>query len=614
MITAVFNGSAYARATGLWQYDYGQILRIQGLSLPKAIRIDFSLSEIGSESVSRVGITKDGITDVPIPDSMLENGDTTMDYDIYAFVYLEDETSGKTTHRITMPVTSRPKPQAFDAPEDAQLFRDAIAAVNESAGRAEAAEKLAEAWAHGHKDYPEREEDNSKYYAGVAEEKAGAANDAMEQATKSAAEALQYEQAAKSSETAAQEAQAGAEAAEGKAELHALDAAASASEAELAKTQALEKIDEIKSDIAAEAKRAKEAEDNRIKKFYTGNLGEVSVQDSDDGAVRNLVIGGRCEQRTTNGYNLLPNHAVDSEINGVTFTVNPDGSITANGTATYFADQYIYGKNNDNGEYITLEKGYYASHGSMCPQNNNAYIVFFRTVEFGAITTQTVITKLQESDMHIYGVFYRIVTDATAENWTIYPMIERGTIAHDYEAYTGGAPSPSPDYPQEIKCVDGCSMTLANAEGTETQTAAIPFTLQGIGDVRDELYVYADGAGKLVQWYPTVLDPAKTVAVQALTEPIETALTAEQVKALFDLRTYYGGTNITYESNNGVEPVVNFDYACAVENFVAYIKAAQGDDRKFIYDMDERMTDSEYVAALAYVNAEYAAALTELEV
>ena len=172
MITAVFSGSAYARATGLWQYDYGQILRIQGLSLPAAVKVDFSLSETGSKSVPRVGVTKDGVTDAPIPDSMLENGDTTMDYDIYAFVYIEDETSGKTTHRITMPVTSRPKPEAFDTPEDAQLFRDAIAAVNESAGRAEAAEKLAEAWAHGHEDYPEREQDNSKYYAGQAKDTA----------------------------------------------------------------------------------------------------------------------------------------------------------------------------------------------------------------------------------------------------------------------------------------------------------------------------------------------------------------------------------------------------------------------------------------------------------
>lgn len=49
-------------------------------------------------------------------------------------------------------------------------------------------------------------------------------------------------------------------------------------------------------------------------------------------------------------------------------------------------------------------------------------------------------------------------------------------------------------------------------------------------------------------------------------------------------------------------------------DFVEYIKAAQGDDRKFIYDMGERMTDTEYIAALAYVNSEYASALTELEV
>lgn len=73
MITAVFEESAYDVAKGLWQYDYGQIIRIQGLSLPKAVKVDFSLSETGSESVPRVGITKDGVTDVPIPESMLEN-------------------------------------------------------------------------------------------------------------------------------------------------------------------------------------------------------------------------------------------------------------------------------------------------------------------------------------------------------------------------------------------------------------------------------------------------------------------------------------------------------------------------------------------------------------
>ncbi|MDY4507971.1 MAG: hypothetical protein SPD95_04515, partial [Candidatus Faecousia sp.] len=183
-----------------------------------------------------------------------------------------------------------------------------------------------------------------------------------------------------------------------------------------------------------------------------------------------------------------------------------------------------------------------------------------------------------------------------------------------YEPYTGGKPSPSSDYPQEIKRVENCSITVTSADDAQSQTTAIPFTMSGASGIRDELYVYADGTGKLIRNYPETLDPTKTVSEQALEAPVETILDAEQVKALFDLRTYYGGTGITFSSGNGVEPKVNFDYACSLENFVEYIKAAQGDDRKFIYDMNDRITGTEYEAALAYVNSEYAAALAELEV
>lgn len=172
MIAAVFRESDTARASGLWQYDYGQVLRIQGLLLPTAVEIHFSLQESGGESENRIGVTHDGVTDVPIPDSMLENGGATHDYYIYAWVYLSDETSGETIKHIKMPVKSRPKPQAFSKPEDADLFREAIAAVNKSAVEAQNAEKSAEAWAHGHEEYPERVEDNAKYYAEKAEQAA----------------------------------------------------------------------------------------------------------------------------------------------------------------------------------------------------------------------------------------------------------------------------------------------------------------------------------------------------------------------------------------------------------------------------------------------------------
>lgn len=171
IITANFStGEKNVRATGLDQYDYGAVLRIQGLNLTTAVEIHFCLQETGGEAPRRVGTTKDGVTDVVIPDSMLENGDTTHDYNIYAWVYLTDETTGSTERRITMKVRSRSKPEAFDRPEDAELFREAISAVNQSAVDAQNAEKSAESWSHGHEDYPERDEDNAAYYAGVAKD------------------------------------------------------------------------------------------------------------------------------------------------------------------------------------------------------------------------------------------------------------------------------------------------------------------------------------------------------------------------------------------------------------------------------------------------------------
>lgn len=67
--------STYAEVySGIWQWNYGQILRIQGGNLPKVVEVHFSLQDKGGDSITRIGTTIDGATDVPIPDSFLENG------------------------------------------------------------------------------------------------------------------------------------------------------------------------------------------------------------------------------------------------------------------------------------------------------------------------------------------------------------------------------------------------------------------------------------------------------------------------------------------------------------------------------------------------------------
>lgn len=146
MITAVIDaGQHYCQAVSdLWQWDYGQTLRIQGVKLPAAVEVQFSTTERIGETVTRIGVTKDGVTEVPIPDTLLDGGGTTQDYTIYAFVYIENGDSGKTEYRVSMKVRARPKPEAHATPEEGELFRQAIAAVSESADRAESARKSAE--------------------------------------------------------------------------------------------------------------------------------------------------------------------------------------------------------------------------------------------------------------------------------------------------------------------------------------------------------------------------------------------------------------------------------------------------------------------------------------
>lgn len=145
VIVAFPPGEKYAvNYTTLDQYDYGQILRIQGLKLPKTVEVHFSTQETGGTSITRVGVTKDGVTDVLIPDSVLENGDTTQNYSIFAFVYITDATSGKTEYRARLEVKARSKPEAPGGSDNPDVFRDAVLAVRESAEKAEEAQRQAD--------------------------------------------------------------------------------------------------------------------------------------------------------------------------------------------------------------------------------------------------------------------------------------------------------------------------------------------------------------------------------------------------------------------------------------------------------------------------------------
>lgn len=122
MIMAVFQDQdSTVTATGLTQWDYGQVLRILGLCSLKRMEVHFALDGGDAALIQLAEVEEDGAVTAPIPDCLLETGRS-----IVAYVYVTDQTSGETIRTIKMPVTRRAKPQDYDSPADKSLLRQVL--------------------------------------------------------------------------------------------------------------------------------------------------------------------------------------------------------------------------------------------------------------------------------------------------------------------------------------------------------------------------------------------------------------------------------------------------------------------------------------------------------
>ena len=245
MITAIFNpGDKSITTKKVMQWDYGQVLSIKGLDLPKAVEIHFCVYT-DSTTITTVGITTDDHTDVEIPDGLLRQ-----DRELRAYVYVADLEQGKTVRTVNIPIQSRQKPEIPHTPEDTEIFREAIKAVNNSADRAEtaanASEQNAKKTAEDRKTIEEMVETVSGIEQQVQDVKKYAG-----QAETAASNAALSEKKAKKSETAALQAKADAETAKGNAETAAGQTAEDRTAVERAKEEVLQAKQQVSADRAA---------------------------------------------------------------------------------------------------------------------------------------------------------------------------------------------------------------------------------------------------------------------------------------------------------------------------------------------------------------------------
>lgn len=192
--------------------------------------------------------------------------------------------------------------------------------------------------------------------------------------------------------------------------------------------------------------------------------------------ILDLKLKGSTTQSTRSGKNKLPYNYYNGNsktTNGITFTVNKDRSITANGTATANASFSI--TNPDN---YAIAAGSYKLVGENNTYTKQAIRGSYKkadgtTTYIGSATSSFTIPE-GATNVHIYVV---ILQGETVNNVTFYPMILNSTET-DLTFEAGGA-SPSPDYPSPIKNIEGknkfnkSNMTEATWDNGKTNTVTL---------------------------------------------------------------------------------------------------------------------------------------------
>lgn len=294
------------------------------------------------------------------------------------------------------------------------------------------------------------------------------------------------------------------------------------------------------------------------------------------------------------GKNLFQPLMPTTTVDGVTVTNNGDGTYTLNGTAianaTFRLDQSGYGKADNLKKY----KGTYTfSRSNTLYEARIMQHNTWKQVAYLDIGSQSITKKIDIDDCF---VFINTSKGRTYNNVLVDLQIEFGSTATAFEPY-------------------------------HEQIVTLPYTLNAIpvssgGNVTidGQQYIadYVDvERGKLVKMVnSSKLDNTQSIIGKIewlLAEPQEIDLTQEEVQALKALATYYPTTNISVNSKQ-LDGYAVFNYPISMKNGWDYVKKQLNDNRDYIYNMDTKTQDIDTQAAEAYVNSEYAVALTELEV
>ena len=180
----------------------------------------------------------------------------------------------------------------------------------------------------------------------------------------------------------------------------------------------------------------------------------ISVSDAVEAPLTDFQLKGETSQQTYTGKNLLKMPIVSGSSNGITWTVQGDGSIILNGAST--AGVSIRANNVTipavEGETYTLSATGMGEAYNFGYKNSssgdNIFVVTSTSPTTTAVVTSTMLSQANRLDMYIQS-------GKTFNNQRVTLQLEKGSSATSFEPYVGGTASPNPDYPQAVQTVTG---------------------------------------------------------------------------------------------------------------------------------------------------------------
>lgn len=346
-----------------------------------------------------------------------------------------------------------------------------------------------------------------------------------------------------------------------------------------ATTEQAQQIEQNKKDVAS----LKEELSNKITKFYASNQGETHLADSDNGKIQDMMIYGKSSQDGT------PSLENPVEIKSV---VNPVIKICGKNLFDSKKFPIILNRAID----TNTGKTYESLSGNYCAIEKYIHFPYSgKKVSFNASMT-----------LCAYDKDYKFINTVNRNNGqvpigTMYVRFDIKTVEKDKAQIelSENATTYEPYKEQTIQLTIILNSIPVSSGGN--------VTINGQQHIAD--YVDVE-RGKVVR----IVDSSKLDNTQSiidktewlLAEKQEIDLTTEQIAAFKELATYYPTTNISVNSEQ-LDGYAVFNYPISIANGWNYVKQQLNDNRDYIYDMDLQ-------SAEAYVNSEYAVALTELEV